>query len=77
MPFTVSYNGNGSDSDSGAVPSCAARKYDSACDLRVLGSQAARAYSLIRPPGTVRTGGQQRNAPGGGAGLREVYARYI
>jgi hypothetical protein len=39
--------------------SCAARKYDLAGDLRVLESQTVQVYSLIRPPRTGRTGGQQ------------------
>ncbi len=64
-------------SDHDRATSCAARNNDSAGDLRVLESQATRAYSLIRPPGTVRTGDQRGPAPGGGAGLREVDARYI
>ena len=37
----------------------------------------ARAHSLMRPPRTDRTGDQRGPAPCGGAGLREVYARYI
>ena len=38
---------------------CPARKYDLAGDLRVLESETARVYSLIRPPRTGRTGGQR------------------